>query len=95
MNNSESINSKPKVFINLILKNWESLNESQKKVLIKFWNVITYKWQLQILFNLPFLGWWIMDKSIIKVHEFDLKLLDYLNLPNWIIALMGFGQPPS
>ena len=92
MNSPESLNNKPKNLLNLITTNWESLDESQKSILIKIWKVLTYKWQLQILFNLPFLIWWLMDVSIIKVHEFDLKLLTYLNLPDWALSLIGFGQ---
>ena len=92
MNSQESLNNKPKNLLALITKNWESLDESQKLVLTKIWKVLTYKWQLQILFNLPFLIWWLMDVSIIKVHEFDLKLLTYLNLPDWALSLIGFGQ---
>ena len=92
MNTSDSIKNKPNNFLNLIITNWERLEESQKIILIKIWKVLTYKWQLQILFNLPFLVWWIMDISIVKVHEFDLKLLSYLNLPDWLLSLMGFGQ---
>ncbi len=95
MNTPESLNDKPKNFINLISSNWESLDEAQKLVLIKIWKVLTYKWQLQILFNLPFLIWWLMDISIVKVHEFDLRLLSYLNLPNWALSLIGFGQSSS
>ena len=92
MNSSESANNEPKNFLNLITTNWESLDESQKLVLNKIWQVLTYKWQLQILFNLPFLIWWLMDVSIVKVHEFDLKLLSSLNLPNWAISLIAFCQ---
>ena len=92
MNLPESINTKSKNLFELITTNWESLDESQKLVLTKIWKVLTYKWQLQILFNLPFLIWWLMDVSIIKVHEFDLKLLTYLNLPDWALSLIGFGQ---
>ena len=92
MNSPESLNNKPKNLLDLITTNWESLDESQKSVLTKIWKVLTYKWQLQILFNLPFLIWWLMDVSIIKVHEFDLKLLTYLNLPDWALSLIGFGQ---
>ena len=92
MNTPESLQSRPKTFINLIISNWESLDESQKLVLIKIWKVLTYKWQLQILFNLHFLVWWLMDISIVKVHEFDLSLLSYLNLPEWALSLIGFGQ---
>ena len=92
MNPPESLNTKSKNLFELITTNWESLDESQKSILTKIWKVLTYKWQLQILFNLPFLIWWLMDVSIIKVHEFDLKLLTYLNLPDWALSLIGFGQ---
>ena len=92
MNSPESLNAKSKNLFELITTNWESLDESQKSILTKIWKVLTYKWQLQILFNLPFLIWWLMDVSIIKVHEFDLKLLSYLNLPDWALSLIGFGQ---
>ena len=95
MNSPESLNNKSKNLLDLITTNWESLDESQKLVLTKIWKVLTYKWQLQILFNLPFLIWWLMDISIIKVHEFDLKLLTYLNLPDWALSLIGFGQSSS
>ena len=95
MNSPESLNVKPKNLLNLITTNWENLDEPQKLVLTKIWKVLTYKWQLQILFNLPFLVWWLMDVSIIKVHNFDLKLLSYLNLPDWALSLIGFGQSSS
>ena len=95
MNTPESLNTRQKNFVNLIISNWENLDESQKLVLIKIWKVLTYKWQLQILFNLPFLVWWLMDISIVKVHEFDLRLLSYLNLPEWLLSLIGFGQSSS
>ena len=95
MNSPESLNNKTKNLLDLITTNWESLDESQKLILTKIWKVLTYKWQLQILFNLPFLIWWLMDVSIIKVHEFDLKLLTYLNLPDWALSLIGFGQSSS
>ena len=95
MNTPESIKSRPKSLVNLVISNWESLDDSQKLILIKLWKVLTYKWQLQILFNLPFLVWWLMDISIVKVHEFDLRLLSYLNLPNWVLSLIGFGQSSS
>ncbi len=95
MNTPDTLNSEPKNFFNLIIKNWENLEEPQKLVLIKIWKVLTYKWQLQILFNLPFLVWWLLDVSIEKVHNFDLKLLAHLNLPDWILSLFGFGLSSS
>ena len=92
MNSSESTNNNPKIFLNLITTNWENLDESQKLFLNKIWKVLTYKWQLQILFNLPFLIWWALDKSFQKVHEFDSTILNYLNLPDWALSFIGFGQ---
>ena len=92
MNSSESLKISRKNLINLIISNWESLDESQKLVLIKLWKVLTYKWQLQILFNLPFLLWWVLDQSISRVHDFDTAIISYLNLPDWALTLIGFGQ---
>ena len=92
MNSPESLNSKPKNLFSLITQNWKNLDESQKIVSNKIWKVLTYKWQLQILFNLPFLIWWLLDVYLVKVHEFDLRILSYLNLPDWVLSLIGFGQ---
>ena len=92
MNTPESLNNEPKTFLKSIIHNWESLEESQKIVLIKIWKVLTYKWQLQILFNLPFLLWWVLDKSFPIVHNFDITILNYLNLPEWALSFIGFGQ---
>ncbi len=92
MNSPESINSKPNKLLNLIYNNWENLDESQKSSLTKVWKVLTYKWQLQILFNLPFLIWWGLDKYVTKIHEFDMYMLDYLHLPDWALSFVGFGQ---
>ena len=88
MNTPDTITSKEK---NIIVKNWDNLEETQKKSLLKIWKVLTYKWQLQILFNIPFLLWWILDATIMKVHAFDLKLINYLNLPDWATSMMGFN----
>ena len=92
MNTPESLNSNARGLINLISKNWETLDESQKNTLTKIWKILTYKWQLQILFNLPFLVWWGLDKSITKVHEFDMYILSYLHLPDWALSFIGFGK---
>ena len=59
MNTPESLNTEPKNFFNLITQYWENLDDSKKMLLTKIWKVLTYKWQLQILFNLPFLLWLI------------------------------------
>ena len=92
MNTPNSLNKTSKNFFDLILKNWEELDDSLKSKLKKIWSVLTYKWQLQILFNFPFLLWWALDKSLPKVHEFDVKILNYFNLPDWALSLIGFGQ---
>ena len=92
MNSTDSISQKNQNIINLITKNWENLDKSQKDLLTKIWKVITYKWQLQILFNLPFLLWWVLDVAIPQIHSFDQRLISYLNLPEWALSMIGFGQ---
>ena len=94
MNTPKIVNSQSRNILHFFLKYWNNLDDSQKSILIKIWNVITYKWQLQILLNLPFLIWWALDKSIVKVHDFDLRLIGYLHLPEWALNLMGFGHSP-
>ena len=91
MNSTDSISQKNQNIINLITKNWENLDKSQKDLLTKIWKVITYKWQLQILFNLPFLLWWVLDVAIPQIHSFDQRLISYLNLPEWALSMIGFG----
>ena len=92
MNSPDSLNTESKNLFTLILKNWEDLDDPLKTKLIKIWKVLTYKWQLQILFNLPFLLWWVLDKSFPKIHNFDMTILNYLNLPDWALSFIGFGQ---
>ncbi|MDC3121721.1 hypothetical protein OA438_01260 [Prochlorococcus sp. AH-716-J21] len=92
MNSPDSLNSESRNLVNLIIKNWEALDDSLKTKLIKIWSILTYKWQLQILLNLPFLVWWVLDKSFPKVHEFDATILNYFNLPDWALSFIGFGQ---
>ena len=93
MNTPNSLNSKKSNnFLHQISKNWEELDVKQKSTLTKVWKVLTYKWQMQILLNLPFLVWFALDKTFIQVHQFDMKIISYLNLPNWAISMMGLGQ---
>ena len=93
MNTPNSLNSKKsKNLFYQINKNWEELDENQKSTLNKIWKVLTYKWQLQILFNVPFLIWWALDLTFIQVHQFDLKVINSLNLPSWALSMMGLGQ---
>ena len=92
MNTPDSINTDNKNLLKVISKNWEELDDSTKIKLTKIWSVLTYKWQIQILFNLPFLIWWALDKFFPKVHEFNTTILNYLNLPEWALSFIGFGQ---
>ena len=85
MTTTDSIKTDSKNLLNLISKNWEELDDSLKTKLKKIWRVLTYKWQLQILFNLPFLLWWALDKYFPKVHEIDATILHYLNLPECVL----------
>ena len=90
MNTPDSLNTESKNLLNLISKNWEELDDSLKDKLKKIWNVLTYKWQLQILFNLPFLIYWILDKNVESIHNFNRNVINQLNLPDWIISFIGF-----
>ena len=90
MNTPDSLNTESKNLFNLITKNWEELDDSLKTKLIKIWSVLTYKWQLQILFNLPFLIYWILDKNVESIHNFNRNVINQLNLPDWIISFIGF-----
>tara|TARA_Y100001968_G_scaffold316945_1_gene345363 strand:+ start:967 stop:1239 length:273 start_codon:yes stop_codon:yes gene_type:complete len=67
---------------------WINLNESQQKILKKFWQILTYKWQWQIALNTPFLVIWVLDKSIPSVHQFDMNLINSLPIPNWAYTFM-------
>ena len=90
MNTPDSLNTESKNLLNLISKNWEELDDSLKDKLIKIWSVLTYKWQLQILFNLPFLIYWILDKKVESIHTFNTHLINQFNLPDWMISFIGF-----
>ena len=87
MNTPDAYTSKDK---NIIIKNWENLETSQKETLLKIWKVLTYKWQFQILLNTPFLIYWLLDKQIDAVHQFNLSLITKLNLPDWLLSMIGF-----
>ncbi len=67
------------------ISKWQNLDENNKSVLKKIWNVISYKWKWQIALNLPFLLIWVADKSIPSVHQFNLNLINSSPLPEWIV----------
>ena len=71
---------------------WDKLSGSQKSILKKFWSVLTYKWQWQIILNAPFLILWILDQTIPAVHSFDMQLISSLPIPIKIKTLLGFSS---
>jgi len=90
MNTPDSLDTESKNLFNLISNNWDELDDSLKSKLTRIWSVLTYKWQLQILFNLPFLIYWILDKNVESIHIFNRSVINQLNLPDWIISFIGF-----
>ena len=90
MNTSDSLDTESKNLLNLISNNWDELDDSLKSKLTRIWSVLTYKWQLQILFNLPFLIYWILDKNVESILIFNRSVINQLNLPDWIISFIGF-----
>ena len=82
-------------FINKINTNlqdlWSNLSENQKSILKKIWSILTYKWQWQIILNVPFLLFWVLDQTIPAVHSFDMQLISALPLPTIIKTYLGFS----
>ncbi len=54
---------------------WESLSSRQKAYAKKAWGIITYKWKWQIAMNIPYLGIFLLDRTIPAVHQFDVALI--------------------
>ena len=74
---------------------WETMSDSQKTYAKKAWSVLTYKWRWQIAMNVPYLGIFLLDRSIPAVHKFDMALLatitSKLPVPAFISSWMGLG----
>ncbi len=66
------------------IKNWNDLDEGKKVFSKKLWSLVTYKWRWQVALNLPFLIFWVLDKNIPSLHEFDLKIISMLPIPEWV-----------
>ena len=67
---------------------WSNLSEYQQSILKKVWQILTYKWQWQIILNSPFLIIWLLDKNIPSVHQFDMQILHSLPIPEWAYSFM-------
>ena len=93
MNSNSPANKNSFIYkVNSNLENlWSNLSEKQRSVLKKLWSILTYKWQLQIILNAPFLVIWILDQSIPAIHAFDMQLISSLPIPMKIKTLLGFG----
>ena len=86
---SENPLSKQKPLSNLkklALKVWQNLSGPQKELAKKIWSVITYKWKWQIAMNASFMMFWLLDRTNPTMHEFDMKLLTSLPIPQWALS---------
>ena len=70
---------------------WSNLSQPQQSIFKKFWQILTYKWQWQIILNAPFLVIWVLDQTIPAVHSFDVQLISSLAIPMTIKQLLGFA----
>jgi hypothetical protein len=59
-------------------------------ILQKAWNVIAWRWRLQLAINAPFLLLWVADKAIPAVHAFDISVLTALHA-EWLAPMMGIA----
>ena len=70
---------------------WSNLSEKQQSILKKIWSILTYKWQWQIILNVPFLLVWVLDQTIPAVHSFDMHLISSLPIPMVIKTYFGLS----
>ena len=78
-----------------IKKRWENLNYRLKDYAKKAWRILTYKWRWQIAMNIPYLAIFILDRTIPTVHQFDIKLINYITsklpISSFISSLIGLN----
>ena len=89
---SEGSFSKKKLLLEtkeLIESSWDKLDSNQLEIAKKIWKVISFKWQWQIALNAPILMIWVLDLTIPAVHNFDMKILASLPIPQWFSVLIG------
>ena len=74
---------------------WEKLSPQQKKYARKVLGILTYKWRWQIAMNIPYLGIFLLDRTIPAVHQFDMELLaliaSKLPIPAFISSWFGLS----
>ncbi len=75
----------------LAKRQWEQLNPNQKSMAMRWWKILTYKWQWQIALNASFILLWVLDRSIPSVHAFDVTVIHSLPIPAWTKEWMGFN----
>ncbi len=75
-------------------KKWDSLTDNQKALAKKIWGVITYKWRWQIAMNIPYLIIFLLDKSVPRIHQFDMAVLAAISSKVHIPVFLSsfFGQ---
>ena len=59
-------------------------------ILLKGWQVITWRWRLQLAINAPFGLLWVADKTNPAVHAFDMSVLAALHA-EWLAPMMGIA----
>ena len=70
---------------------WSNLNDRQQFFFKKIWQILTYKWQWQIILNAPFLLIWILDQSIPAVHTFDMHIISLIPIPSSLKTIVGLS----
>ena len=74
---------------------WDNFGERQKKYAKKLWSIISYKWRWQIAMNIPYFMFFILDKTVPQIHEFDMALLatitSRLPIPTFVSGWFGLG----
>jgi hypothetical protein len=73
-----------------LIERMSELNLEPKPLLLKIWNIITWRWRLQIAINVPFAILWFADKSNPAVHQFDIALLTAIHA-EWMAPMIGIG----
>ena len=76
-------------------RKWNSLSARQRALASKVWRVLTFKWRWQIAMNVPYLGFFLLDRTVPAVHKFDVALLatiaSKLPIPAFLSSWMGLG----
>ena len=62
----------------------------KNSILQKAWNIITWRWRLQLAINAPCGVLWVAGKTNSAVHDFDMSVLAALHA-EWLAPMMGIA----